>query len=67
MDLLLIEQQVKDYIIVQPDLSSNEKAKRISKTLNFINEIYDKHQEEVAVEEAYKMLFGEENENKEFS
>lgn len=62
MDLLLIEQQVKDFIFVQPDLSSTEKTKRIIKTTNFITEIYDKHQEEVPVDEAYKILYGVQDE-----
>lgn len=63
MDLLLIEQQVKDFIISKPKLSSNEKTKRIIKTLDLINGIYDKHQEEMTVDEAYTMLFGEEHES----
>jgi hypothetical protein len=61
MELLLIEQQVKDLIIVKAELSSNEKARRIRKTLDFIVSVYDKHQEEISVEDAYKMLFGDEN------
>lgn len=60
MDLLLVEQQVKDLIVLKPGLSSNEKTKRIMKTLSFINEIYDKHHEEIPADEAYSMLFGDE-------
>lgn len=63
MELLLIEQQVKDFIIVKAELSSSEKTKRIIKTLNLITELYDKHQEEVPVNEAYTMLYGESNES----
>jgi hypothetical protein len=62
MDLLLVEQEVKNFIVSKPKISSNEKAKRITKTLNLITEIYDKHQEELSVDEAYTILFGEENE-----
>lgn len=61
MDLMLIEEQVKSFVVIQPKLSSNEKTKRIVKTLDFITDMYNKNGEEIPADEAYTVLFGDEN------
>lgn len=59
MDLMLIEVEVKDFVINQPNISSNEKARRITKTLDFITAIYNKYEEITTAPEAYNILFEE--------
>ncbi len=63
MELLLVEEQVKNLIHTKAKLSSNEKVRRITMTLDFITNIYLKHQEELPVDEAYDILFFEDTEN----
>lgn len=59
-DLLLLEQSVQTFIVLKDNLSSNEKAKRIQKVLGFMNRIYNKYNEQISIDEAWEILYGDE-------
>ena len=58
MNLLVLETIVKEYLIENvPNLNVNEQQTRISRVLDFILNIYNKHGEEVSVHDAYTILY----------
>ena len=57
MNLLKLEQEVKQYLYSVPDLKPSELDTRFKEVLNFITNLYNKHGEEVSVDDAYKCLY----------
>ena len=63
MELEQIEKDVREYIFNRTDITISEQAERIPVILDLIVSIYNKYTEELTPEEAYTILYGEQDEH----